>query len=194
MGLKERVYSVLVVSQAERFNTAIKELLAALPFEPVYVVSSVNAAERMTAERSFDCVLINFPLPDDPGLRFSVQSCANRETVTLLLVRSELYEQVYDRVAEHGVFTLAKPAPKAAVLQALNWMVSARERLRKVNNKIQPLEKRMEEIQLVNRAKWLLVSRLSMSEPDAHHYIEHQAMNRCVSKGNVAQEIISLYS
>ena len=34
MGLKERVYSVLVVSQAERFNTAIKELLAALPFEP----------------------------------------------------------------------------------------------------------------------------------------------------------------
>ena len=37
MGLKERVYSVLVVSQAERFNTAIKELLAALPFEPVYV-------------------------------------------------------------------------------------------------------------------------------------------------------------
>ena len=80
------------------------------------------------------------------------------------------------------------------MLQALSWLISARERLRKVSDKIQPLEKRMEEIQLVNRAKWLLVSQLKMSEPDAHHYIERQAMNRCLPKGKVAQEIISLYS
>ena len=76
----------------------------------------------------------------------------------------------------------------------MNWLISARERLRKVGDKIQPLEKRMEEIQLVNRAKWLLVSKLSMSEPDAHHYIERQAMNRCLPKRKVAEEIITLYS
>ena len=194
MALKERVYSMLVVSASERMNTSIKELLAQMPFEPVCVASSVSAAEQMAAERSFDCVLINSPLPDDPGLRFSVSSCANRETVTLLLVRGDIHDQVCDRVREHGVFTLARPASKGAVLQALNWMLSARERLRKINSKIQPLEKRMEEIQLVNRAKWLLVSQLKMSEPDAHHYIEHQAMNRCQSKGKIAQEIIALYS
>ena len=194
MGLKERAYSVLVVSASERFNAVMTQLLAEMPFEPVCMASSVNAAERMTAERSFDCILINSPLPDDPGLRFSSNSCANRETVVLLLVRGDLYDQAYDRVAEHGVFTLGRPAPKTAVLQALGWMIVARERLRKVNDKIQPLEKRMEEIQLVNRAKWLLVSQLKMSEPDAHHYIERQAMNRCLSKGKVAQEIIALYS
>lgn len=194
MALKQRVYSVLLVSASERFTAAMKELLAQLPFDPVCVASSVNAAERLTAERSFDCILVNSPLPDDPGVRFSVRSCANRETVVLLVVPSELHGQVHDRVAEQGVFTLAKPAPRGAVLQALSWLVSARERLRKVSDKIQPLEKRMEEIQLVNRAKWLLVSQLKMSEPDAHHYIERQAMNRCLSKGKVAQEIISLYS
>lgn len=194
MALKERVYSVLLVSASERFNASMKELLAQMPFEPVCVAASINAAERLTAERSFDCVLVNSPLPDDPGLRFSVNSCANRETVVLLLVRSELHDQVHDRVAEQGVFTLAKPSPRGAVLQALSWLVSARERLRKVSDKIQPLEKRMEEIQLVNRAKWLLIRELKMSEPDAHHYIERQAMNRCLSKGKVAQEIISLYS
>ena len=194
MALKERVYSVLLVSASERFNTAIKELLAQLPFDPVCVASSVNAAERLTAERSFDCILVNSPLPDDPGVRFSVRSCANRETVVLLVARSELHDQVHDRVAEQGVFTLPRPAPRGAVLQALSWLISARERLRKVSDKIQPLEKRMEEIQLVNRAKWLLVSQLKMSEPDAHHYIERQAMNRCLPKGKVAQEIISLYS
>ena len=194
MALKQRVYSVLLVSASERFTAAMKELLTQLPFDSVCVASSVNAAERVTAERSFDCILVNSPLPDDPGVRFSVRSCANRETVVLLVVPSELHDQVHDRVSEQGVFTLARPSPRGAVLQALSWLISARERLRKVGDKIQPLEKRMEEIQLVNRAKWLLVSQLKMSEPDAHHYIERQAMNRCLSKGKVAREIISLYS
>ena len=56
MALEERVYSVLVVSASERFNAALKELLAQLPFDPVCTAASINAAERLTAERSFDCL------------------------------------------------------------------------------------------------------------------------------------------
>ena len=52
----------------------------------------------------------------------------------------------------------------------------------------------MEEIRLVNRAKWLLISELKMSEPDAHRYISHQAMDRCLPTRTVAEEIIKLYS
>ena len=52
----------------------------------------------------------------------------------------------------------------------------------------------MVEIRLVNKAKWLLISELSMSEPDAHHYIEKQAMNRCIAKRTIAEEIIKTYS
>ena len=56
------------------------------------------------------------------------------------------------------------------------------------------LEWILEEIRLVNRAKWLLISELKMSEPDAHHYITHQAMDRCCAKRTVAEEIIRLYT
>ena len=52
----------------------------------------------------------------------------------------------------------------------------------------------MEEIRLVNRAKWLLISELKMDEPQAHRYIEKQAMDMCVSKRRVAEEIIRTYS
>ena len=51
----------------------------------------------------------------------------------------------------------------------------------------------MEEIRLVNRAKWLLIDELKMSEPDTHRYIEKQAMDLCVSKREVAEEIIKTY-
>ena len=56
------------------------------------------------------------------------------------------------------------------------------------------LEEKMGEIRLVNRAKWLLISELKMSEPDAHHYIERQAMDCCVSKKEIAENIIKTYS
>ena len=55
------------------------------------------------------------------------------------------------------------------------------------------LEEKMEEIRIVNRAKWLLISQLNMDEPQAHRYIEKQAMDRCVPKRRVAEEIISTY-
>ena len=56
------------------------------------------------------------------------------------------------------------------------------------------IEEKVNEIRLVNRAKWLLISELKMTESDAHRYIEKQAMDRCVPKKQVAEEIIKLYS
>ena len=52
----------------------------------------------------------------------------------------------------------------------------------------------MEEIRIVNRAKWLLIGELKLDEPEDHRYIEKQAMDRCVSKRVVAEEIIKTYS
>jgi len=80
------------------------------------------------------------------------------------------------------------------MIHALNWMESARERLRQFEKKSLSIEEKMAEIRLVNKAKWLLISELKMSEPDAHRYIEKQAMDRCIAKRAIAEEIIKLYS
>ena len=50
----------------------------------------------------------------------------------------------------------------------------------------------MAEIRLINRAKWALIERQGMSEQDAHRYIEKQAMDRCVPKRVVAEEVPAL--
>lgn len=52
----------------------------------------------------------------------------------------------------------------------------------------------MAEIRVVNRAKWILITELKMSEPDAHRYIEKQSMDQCISKRQIAEEIIKTYS
>ena len=77
---------------------------------------------------------------------------------------------------------------------ALGWMASARERLRKTEKKTLSIEEKMEEIRIVNRAKWLLIRELKMDEPEAHRYIEKQAMDQCVTRKAVAEELIKKYS
>lgn len=193
MSLKERVYSVLVVSAADNFNSALKDLLPESKYHPVHTVSNISTAKRIVAERVFDYVIVNSPLPDDNGTHFAVDVCAGKGTVVLLFVRNDVYAQVFNKVAEHGVFVLPKPTTKPTTIQALDWMASARERLRRFEKKSLSIEEKMEEIRLVNRAKWLLIDELKMSEPDAHRYIEKQAMDRCVSKREVAEEIIKTY-
>ena len=194
MSLKERVYSVLIVSASEKLNIALSDLLPESHYQPIRTVSSISAAGRAWSERSYDFVIINSPLPDDTGIRFAIDTAVSAGVVVLLLVRAELHDDVRDKVVEHGVYTLAKPLSRPVVSLALDWMATNRERLRKLEKKTLSVEEKMEEIRLVNRAKWLLISELKMDEPQAHRYIEKQAMDRCVPKREVAEEIIKTYS
>lgn len=194
MSLKEQIYSVLIVSASESVSNTFKALLPRGRYSPVQTVSDISSAKRAFTERAYDYVIINSPLPDDIGTRFAIDVCSSKSTVVLLMVRAELHDEIFNKVAEHGVFTLPKPSSKPTVLTALNWMSSARERLRRTEKKTISIEEKMEEIRVVNRAKWLLISELKMDEPDAHRYIEKQAMDRCISKRELAENIIKAYS
>ena len=194
MSLRERVYSILILSATDNFTSAFTDLLPETRYYPVHIVTSVSAAKRVLAEKAFDFIIINSPLPDDTGILFAIDTCTGKHSAVLLLVKSDIHAEVHDKVAEYGVFTLPKPTSKPTMLHALNWMESARERLRQFEKKSLSIEEKMAEIRLVNNAKWILISELSMSEPEAHRYIEKQAMDRCISKRTIAEEIIKTYT
>ena len=190
MSLKERVYSVLIVSASESFNNALSALLPGSKYSPTLFVSNINAAKRALAERAFDFVIINSPLPDNTGTRFAIDTGNSKETVVLLMVQAELQAEIHDKVAEHGVFVLPMPTSKPTMTIALSWLSSARERLRKTEKNTLSIEEKMEEIRIVNRAKMLLMQNQKMTEQEAHRFIEKEAMDRCMKRIAVAQNII----
>lgn len=194
MNFKERIYSILVVSAADKFNASLSELLEPRKYSPIRFEASINAAKRALAEREYDLVIVNSPLPDDDGFRFAIDTCSDRGLVVMLLVRNEIYASAFDKVSAYGVYTLPKPTARQIILQGLDWMISARERLRRFEKKTLSIEDKMQEIRIVNRAKWLLITELKMTEADAHRYIEKRAMDSCIPKKDVACKIISTYS
>lgn len=194
MDLKERAYSILAVSASAAFNTALQNTLPAFRCDPLCFAGSVSQAKRMLLERSYDFVVVNSPLPDDAGLRFCIDACHDKTTVALVFVKAELYAATHGRLSEHGVYVLSKPVSRSMLLQAIDWMGTTRQRLERLEKKTLSIEEKMQEIRLVNRAKWLLIDRMGLSEADAHRLIEKQAMDSCTTRRAIAESILKTYS
>lgn len=194
MVFQEQTYSVLLVSASEKFNTMVMPLLPSTDFWPITAAKSVGEARRRLLEDNYDIVLINAPLPDDFGMKLAIDICSDTGAGVLLLVKNELFNEVYSKVVTYGVMTLSKPTSLQMVAQNLRVLCATRERLRQMEAKQVSVEEKIEEIRLVNRAKWLLIECLSMTETDAHRYIEKQAMDLRTSKREIAENIIKTYS
>ena len=194
MIFQERTYAVLLVTSSEKLDTQMRALLPETDFFPVKSARSVGQARRMLLDARFDLVLIQTPLKDDFGTQLAIDVCTDSSAAALLFVKSELLESVSAKVLEYGVMTLPMPTSSALVSQTLRAMCAQRERLRRIEARQQSLEEKMQEIRVVNRAKLLLIEHRAMTEPDAHRYLEKQAMDRCIPKCEVASEIVALYS
>ena len=193
MVFQERTYSVLIVTASDSFTNSVMPLLPVTDYWPVTTARSVGEARRRIAETDFDIVLINAPLPDDFGMRLAIDICTNSGAGVLLMVKNDLFNDIYAKVVSYGVITLSKPTNLQMVAQNLRILCATRERMRQMQARQATVEEKIEEIRLVKRSKWLLIECLSMTEPEAHRYIEKQSMDERISKREVAESIIKTY-
>lgn len=191
MDDRDRVYSVLVVSAAAKFHTSLRGMLPEDRYEPLCAAGSVAEARRMLLERPFDIVIISAPLPDEFGTKLALHIIERSSAGVLLLVKAEHYPDLAARLSPQGILLLQKPTTPALLLQSMQLLCGTRERLRRMEEKTATIEEKMAEIRLVNRAKWRLIQERGLTEQEAHRYIEKQAMDRCVTRRMVAEEILA---
>ena len=188
-------YSLLLVSAFRPFNEMVLSLLSVrgMAADPPTVVRSINAARRALAERSYDIILINAPLPDGFGTRLAMDACVKSDSGVMLFAACEFYGEICAKTRSSGVMIAEKPIDAQMLERDLHNLCAVRERLRRLEEKRLSVEEKIEEIRLVNRAKWRLIERLGMKEAEAHRYIEKQAMDQRISRRRVAESILQTY-
>ncbi len=193
MLFKEYTYSVLIVSSSEKFAASIKSMLPENEFGPVRFAKNEGEARRKLADMNFDTVIINTPLVDDFGTGLALDVAADTRSGALMFVKDELYDDVTDRVIDYGVLTMSKPVSASMVHQVFKIMYAMQERFRRMEKKAATLEEKMEEIRLINHAKWTLIQHMKLTEAEAHKLIEKQAMDTRRTKREIAEGIIRTY-
>lgn len=182
---------ILVVSSTDKSHTMLAQFLVSCGVQSqLYRAKAGCEARRALVDGEFDLVLVNTPLPDEFGHELAQLAAGETTAGVILLAKAEIADSVAEKVEDDGVFVVPKPLSRVLFMQALRMTRAARSRLSGLQNENRRLQKRIEDIRLVDRAKCLLIECCGMSEPEAHSYIEQQAMNRRCPKRDIAQGII----
>ncbi len=184
------VHSVLVVTKDSKTSSFISTMLLPPLFE-TSVVSDFNEARRNVTERTFDIILVDFS--DGEGVDFSSDIADSTSTI-ILMVPTEHFEQISYKVESYGILTITQPFDQFYFYNIIKIAIAVKYKVQVLYSQTTKLKEKMEKIRLVNRAKMLLISNLNMSEQEAQHYIEKEAMDRCIKKTILAEEIIKTYS
>ena len=192
MATGKMKYRVLVVGSGDKIFDYISDMLPKSGYEPLLRANDAGEARRLLLDTPADIVIINTPLTDEFGTELALD-LAESPMGVMLLVKSELYDQVCYKVEDSGVLTLAKPMTRQGFYSAVKLLSALSARLAKMEKKNRSLQEKMADIRVVNRAKWLLIERHRMTEEDAHYFIEKQAMDMRLSRREVAENIIRSY-
>ncbi|NMC55973.1 MAG: response regulator [Eubacteriaceae bacterium] len=186
-------YSVLIVSGISEGTEFLIDLLPKSEFAPIISASNAGEAKRLMISQTFDIIIINTPLSDEFGSELALNIAENTYSGVILMVKAELFEEVSCNVETQGVFTLVKPISRQMVYQAIKLLVALREKMRRTEEKNATLESKMEAIRIINHAKWVLIEKQNITEAAAHRYIEKLAMDKRISKKEVAERILKMY-
>ena len=187
------VKSVLIVSKTQQSITPLSSLLEEEGYCCTATAFSSREAKEKLHDGAFDLIVVNTPLCDCSGLELSFYMADNTRAGVLLFIKSEALGQCRKSLEEHGVFPVPKPISRSYFHQTVKmWEVSKR-RLMGLERGNLELKNQVEEIKLINRAKLVLMQCLAMSEPQAHRYLEKQAMDMRQSKRKVAEQVHNTY-
>jgi len=188
-----RQYSILIVSASEQLTAFVKKVISDGRFSGIEVRKSVAQAAQELLNRHYDVVLVNAPLPDDFGVEFVLDLCDRYTSGVLILTPGDVCDDVTDRVIDYGVVVLAKPVTNRALARNIRHLCAIQDKIRNTEKKVLTLEEKINELRIVNQAKCLLIEKEHISEEEAHRRIGKQAMDRCISRKIVAEEIIEKY-
>ena len=187
-GRKYTGHSVLIVSSSEPFAAAAKR--ACSDCMTVDVRKSAAAARRTIMERPYDLIVINAPLPDETGEDLAMDTAREFTASVILAVPPEVYDLALSHVTEQGIMALAKPLTQGRLTQSVRLLLAVQNKMGELRARLLTTEERMEELRIVDKAKFVLIEKKHLTEDEAHRMIGREAMNNGVSRRRIAERIL----
>ena len=143
------------------------------------------------AQSPADLLIAAMPLSDGTGVEGIIDVAQRHpQLMTILLVRQEAFEQVTYQCRNQQIFVIAMPFKRQVLAEAASFMLRIRTVMDDKDKELVRLKKNLSEIRIITSAKIRLMQTRQMTEEEAHYYLEKEAMDRSLSKKEVAEEIL----
>ena len=133
-------------------------------------------------------------LESDTGIELAEKIAENFTANCILLIKAEAAEKLSERMEKAGVIPVGKPFSKTVLYQIIRTVDIAAMRAMSLYLKNKKLEEKLSDIKTIDKAKFMLMEYKSMTEEQAHQYLEKYAMNKRKKKNIAALDIIDKLS
>jgi response regulator NasT len=137
-----------------------------------------------------DLVLVDIRLDHDDGIQLAAHLMSERRC-PMIIVSAFSDASLVERAAAAGVYGyLVKPVTREALAAQIQVAVSRFDETEKLRREKDDLHEAFETRKLVDRAKGILMKRLSLDEPAAHRRLQSESQKRRVSMAEIARKVI----
>lgn len=179
----------IIVSQNDLTANMISHALKSTGYLNISRFFVVCEARRYILNISADIIIIESPFNDD-GADFAVFAAEKNESVVILLCGRDIADELADKLSAYNILVLSNTISKRTLSDGIQ-LLSADTAVPLNIKESEEVMRRIGDIRLINRAKSMLMKYLKFTEPQAHRYLEKQAMNNRCSRIDSAKKIIS---
>jgi two-component system, response regulator PdtaR len=181
---------ILIVCSRPELIKELRTLMLQQGYSSAEYSLSAGEARRKLDFFEPELILVNAPLQDELGIDFVLDIADITDAGIIILVKHEYLEEMQYKLEKVGALILPKPINKTMLLQTARFASQSRKSIKGLKLQNDDLEKRMQDRKVIEKAKWILVEKMNMTEPQAHRYIQKRAMDTRTSQIKVAEEII----
>jgi response regulator NasT len=181
---------VLVAEDEALIRLDLVEMLREEGYEVVGEAADGEEAITLATDLRPDLVILDVKMPKLDGIEAAAKITSDRIAPVVILTAFSQRDLV-ERAREAGTMAyLVKPFAKRDLVPAIELAISRFSELQALESEVAGLTERLETRKLIDRAKGLLMTHQSLSEPDAFRWIQRTAMDRRTTMKAVAEAVI----
>lgn len=185
---------VLIVEDETLVGVHLKSLLEKLGHTVIGQADDAAQALAMFQQHAPDLVLMDIRLDGaetkEDGIELSTKLLAMRR-VPIIIISAYSEEALHTRAAAAGVYGyLVKPVTREALAAQIAVVLRRFQETETLRGERDTAAQNLETRKLVDRAKGILMKRLSLDEPAAHKRLQTESQKRRVSIGEIAKKVI----
>ena len=179
--------NILIVTGKSNFSNELRSFLSSSGYGMADIAESGGEALRRVHMRYPDVVIITQKLQDMDGLDLALDIEATGISVLLAVGRSEL-DYAHKVCDGMNILIIPRPINKSILVQSVKMLLMSKKSL--LDTELKNLKKDVEDKILIEKAKWLLMEKLEMTEPQAFRFIQKRSMDTRRTKIDVSLAII----
>ena len=179
---------ILVAEDEAIIRMDLIEMLQGSGYEVVAAATNGQEAIDLATEHKPDLAILDVKMPVLDGISAAAKII---EITPVLMLTAFSQKELVERARDAGVMAyVVKPFTIGDLMPAIEIAISRHKQMKTLATEVSDLHDRLETRKIIDKAKGILMSALSLSEPEAFSWIQKAAMDRRLTMKEVALAVI----